>query len=153
MIRTNIGNLKNINVGPMCRIGDFVFSPSTPAELEGQVPLAFIYVINEVAKMMVTQVTTEGASRVSAIDPIGVVVASAFANATTMYQNKSFLDIFVVRLSKGNPVLRGEVGPENTDEDRIRLGWKYEDGNWESSENHINRIAGMCAGWASLACR
>lgn len=154
MIRTNVGQLKNITVGPMVRISDYVFMPcKNPADLEGQVPLAFMYIVNEVAKMMVKQVTTEGASRVSAIDPVGVVVASAFAHPATMYNTKSFMDVFIARLHKNNPILRGVTGPELTNEDRIRLGWKHDDGKWESDEDHINRIAGQCAGWASLACR
>ncbi|KAL7276343.1 hypothetical protein RUND412_000684 [Rhizina undulata] len=131
---------------------DFFLYPDESSNV--QIPVAFIWMVNELAKMVVKQVESECAIKPENADPIGVAVISAFADNSLLINGKSFIDIIIARLLKRNPILRGEVGPEDTKQDRIRLGWILdENGQWETEEEHINRLVGLTAGYTAIAGR
>ncbi|RPB03701.1 GLE1-domain-containing protein [Choiromyces venosus 120613-1] len=118
------------------------------------VPVAFIWTVNELAKLLVMQVISECAMKPGTADPIGVAVISTFADERLLVNGHSFIDIVIARLLKKNPILTGELGPEATEGDRKRLGWiQEEDGTWESEENHVNRMVGLAAGFTAIAGR
>lgn len=118
------------------------------------VPIAFVWTVNELAKMLVRQVEAECSIKPETADPIGITIIAAFASDELTINGKSFIDIIIARLLKRNPILRGELGPEDTEPDRKRLGWKVdEDGKWEAEETHINSLVGLTAGYAAIAGR
>lgn len=121
---------------------------------DASVPIAFVWTVNELAKMLVRQVEAECSIKPETADPIGITIIAAFASDELTINGKSFIDIIIARLLKRNPILRGELGPEDTEPDRKRLGWKVdEDGKWEVEETHINSLVGLTAGYAAIAGR
>lgn len=132
--------------GPKVSASNYIFTP--PLE-DFQVPVAFIWTANELAKMAVRQVVQECTSKPEAADPIGVVVAAVFADPKYLVGGKSFVDIFVARFLKRNPILMGEDGPDNTAADKIRLGMK----EGEIEDAYVGRIQALTAGYAAIAGR
>ena len=144
--------LRNDQEGPMISANDFFLNQDPSCDIP--VPVAFVWTVNELAKLLVMQVINECAMKPGTADPIGVAVISAFADERLLVNGHSFIDIVIARLLKKNPILTGELGPEATESDRKRLGWiQEEDGTWESEENHVNRMVGLTAGYTAIAGR
>lgn len=123
--------------------------PKPPA----QVPLVFIWMINELGKMVVRQVEAESAVSIKTANPIGVAVVSALAREGLLANNKSFIDVIVARLWKKCPILQGVLGPEDTVGQMQALGWKKLGDQWEGDEAHVNRMVGYVAGFSAIAGR
>lgn len=144
--------LRNDQDGPMISANEFFLNQDPSCDIP--VPVAFVWTVNELAKLLVMQVINECAMKPGTADPIGVAVISAFADERLLVNGHSFIDIVIARLLKKNPLLIGELGPEATESDRKRLGWIQEgDGTWESEENHVNRMVGLTAGYTAIAGR
>ena len=120
-----------------------------------KVPLVFIWMINELGKMVVRQVETESSVAIKTANPIGVAVVSALARDPLLANGRSFIDIIVARLWKKCPILQGVLGPEDTPRAREALGWiKTKPGDqWEGDEAHVNRMVGYTAGFAAIGGR
>lgn len=118
-----------------------------------QVPLAYIWIINEFAKMVARQVEAECSVSLQTANPIGVAVVSSFAREPLMANHRSFVDIIIVRLWKKCPILQGALGPEDTAAKQAALGWQKSGDVMESDEEHVSRMAGYCAGFAAIAGR
>lgn len=125
-----------------------------PAPQDIMVPITFVWIVNQLAKMAKHQLLQECSSKTDAADPIGVVIASVFADPKYCPGGRSFVDIFVARLLKTNPILRGEMGPDATDADRERLGWKKDaNGLTESEAEYSGRMQALTAGFVAIAAR
>lgn len=136
----------------MISANNFFLTPDPNSDV--LIPIAFVWAVNELAKLLVKQVEAECSIKPETADPIGITIIATFANADLTINGKSFIDIIIARLLKRNPILRGELGPENTEAGRKRLGWKVdEDGKWEAEEAHINSLVGLTAGYAAIAGR
>lgn len=138
--------------GPSASLSQYIFDP-LPADV--QVSVGFIWIINELAKMAVAQVLQECTSSHESADPVGVVIASVFADSKFAIGGKPLIDVVIARFCKRCPIITGEVGPCNTKADRIRLGWKVEE-NGEITENegaYIGRMQAYTAGFVSIAGR
>lgn len=127
--------------------------PRLPVKPPTQVPLVFVWMINELGKMVVRQVEAESAVSIKTANPIGVAVVSSLAREQLLANGKSFIDIIISRLWKKCPILRGVLGPEETVGQRIALGWQKKTSEWEGDELHVNRMVGYCAGFAAIAGR
>jgi nucleoporin GLE1 len=141
--------------GPTVSSHMFFLTVPNPPPADVQVPIIFIYVLNMVAKMVVKQIVQEAGSSTRSADPIGVILSSTFADPEFCVEGKSFIDIFVARLLKANPILRGELGPvEDNVPDRRRLGWRQlPSGNWETEEDYGSRIQALTSGYVAIAGR
>lgn len=133
----------------------FLFYP--PAQ-DFAVPVAYIWVVNELAKMAVRQINQECTVKADAADPIGVVIAAISADPKYSPGGRSLIDIFIARFLKRNPILLGADGPDATDADRARLGWKKvvsSEGGvaTEREDEYIGRIQSYTAGFVALAGR
>jgi len=118
------------------------------------VPVTFVWTVNELAKMATRQLLQECTSKAEAADPIGVVIAGIFADPKYSPGGRSFVDIFVARFLKRNPILLGELGPDATEVDRERLGWiKDADGSTESEDSYSGRMQALTAGFVAIAAR
>lgn len=138
--------------GPAVSASNFFFNPNQTSDVP--IPIAFVWAVNELAKLLVKQVEAECSIKPETADPIGITIISTFAGEGLTVNGNSFIDIIVARLLKKNAILRGELGPEDTEPDRKRLGWKLdEDGKWETDEAHINSLVGLTAGYAAIAGR
>lgn len=140
---------------PPVEASSFLFNPPPQAFA---IPIAYIWVVNELAKMAVRQVNQECTFKTDAADPIGVVIAAIFADPKYSPGGKSLIDIFIARFLKRNPILLGAEGPDATDADRARLGWKKVassegDAATEREDEYIGRIQSYTAGFVALAGR
>jgi nucleoporin GLE1 len=118
------------------------------------VPVTFLWIVNELAKMAVRQVLQECTSKADAADPIGVVIAAIFADPKYSPGGKSLIDIFIARFLKRNPIHLGEDGPDATDADRARLGWKKDEaGETEREDAYAGRMQAYTAGYVAIAGR
>ena len=147
--------IKESGVGPMVDASIFQLNrdPRLPAKPPAQVPLVFVWMINELGKMVARQVETESAVSIKTANPIGIAVVSSLAREQLLANSRSFIDIIIARLWKRCPILQGVLGPEETVGQRMALGWQKKTGEWEGDEQHVNRMVGYCAGFAAIAGR
>jgi len=118
------------------------------------VPIPFVWTVNQLAKLAMYQLLQECTSKSDAADPMGVVIAGIFADPKYCPGGRSLIDIFVARFLKWNPILLGQLGPDNTEADRERLGWKRDkDGSMESEESYGGRMQALTAGFVAIAAR
>ncbi|KAG0130114.1 GLE1-like protein-domain-containing protein [Tuber indicum] len=151
-LKNTFVDLRSDQEGPMISANDFFLNQDPSCDVP--VPVAFVWTVNELAKLLVKQVVNECAMKPVTADPIGVAVISTFADERLLVNGHSFIDIVIARLLKKTPILTGELGPETTEGDRKRLGWiQGEDGTWETEENHVNRMVGLTAGYTAIAGR
>ncbi|KAF8477519.1 GLE1-like protein-domain-containing protein [Kalaharituber pfeilii] len=141
--------------GALVEAGTFQLNrdPRIEAKPPSEVPLVFIWLVNELGKMVARQVEAESAVSIKTANPIGVAVVSALARETLLANGRSFIDIIVARLWKKCPILQGALGPEDTVGSREALGWIKVGDQWESDEAHVNRMVGYSAGFAAIAGR
>lgn len=128
------------------------------AQTTDQVPYVYVWLLNELGKMVVDQFEAESAVSSNTATPIGICISSALARPNTGANGHSFLDIILARLWKHNAILRGELAPVNpaapNESELVRLGYRRDDsGAWEKEEDYGNRLSGLCAGYASIASR
>ncbi|KAF8420819.1 GLE1-like protein-domain-containing protein [Tirmania nivea] len=154
-IVNTLAEIKGSGVGPMVDASIFQLNrdPRLPVKPPAQVPLVFVWMINELGKMVVRQVEAESAVSIKTANPIGVAVVSSLARDLLLANGRSFIDIIIARLWKKCPILQGVLGPEETVGQRMALGWQKKAGEWEGDEQHINRMVGYCAGFAAIAGR
>ncbi|KAI5811667.1 GLE1-like protein-domain-containing protein [Peziza echinospora] len=157
IIQTLTDILKTEANGPMVDAALFQLprDPRFEAKPPFQVPIAFIWMLNEFGKMVVRQVEAESAVSIKTANPIGVAVVSSLAREALMANGKSFIDIVIARLWKKCPILQGVLGPEDTERQMEGLGWRRVGGGtqWEGDEAHVNRMVGYCAGFSAIAGR
>lgn len=118
-----------------------------------QLPSAFIYLLSHLAKAIIYQFTSEVGVNPKSAEPIGIVTAHIFSNPAFHWRGKSLIDILIAKFRVSCPVLFGASGSEKTERGRIAIGWRKEDGGWVSEQTHMDRMAGLGAGYASIALR
>lgn len=119
-----------------------------------QLPMLFIYLLNQFAKAVVAQFIDEAGVSPKAAEPIGIVVASMFSNPDLCWRGHTLIDILMAKMRVVCPVLWGIRGNEKTEQGRARLGWKKDDGgSWVPEQMHNTRMTGLGAGYAAIALR
>ncbi|KAL0261083.1 hypothetical protein SLS55_004779 [Diplodia seriata] len=130
---------------------------STQAELPPgpcDVPALLIFLFNHFAKAIVNQLVSEAGVNIKAADPIGIIAVSILGYPQYCINQKVPLtDILLAKYHKCCGVLFGMYGPEGTERGRQRLGWRRIGTQWCSGQDHLERMTGLGAGWASLALR
>ncbi|KAL8741307.1 MAG: hypothetical protein Q9190_006070 [Brigantiaea leucoxantha] len=122
---------------------------------DAQAPALVIYLLNHFAKAVVSQYINEASVSPKLADPIGTIASSIFAMEEFKCNGVSLIDVLIAKLHVVCPPLFGIYGDENTTEGRNRLGWWREEpgGSWVSDQRHWDRMAGLGAGFASIALR
>ncbi|EOD51869.1 putative rna export mediator gle1 protein [Neofusicoccum parvum UCRNP2] len=137
-------------------VKQFLASP-TQAQLPPgpcEISALLVFLFNHFAKAIVNQLASEAGVNIKAADPIGIVAVSVLGNPQFCINNKIPLtDILLAKYHKSCGVLFGIYGPEKTERGRTRLGWRQNEGRWCSDQDHLERMTGLGAGWASLALR
>jgi nucleoporin GLE1 len=118
-----------------------------------QLPMLFIYLLNQFSKAVVAQFVDEAGVSPRAAEPIGIVVASIFSNPELCWRGHSMIDILMAKMRVVCPVLWGIRGSEKTEQGRARLGWKKHDGEWVPEQLHNTRMTGLGAGYAAISLR
>ncbi|KAG6008050.1 hypothetical protein E4U21_005063 [Claviceps maximensis] len=143
---------------PMVDASQFVATPRPPASVDGPnngptLPSMFVYLINMIAKNIIRQFINECRADPKAADPIGVFTAQIFSHQDFSWRGQSLMDIVIAKFRIACPVLFGSRGNEKLEGGRIALGWKKEGPSWIPEQKHNDRMAGLGAGFASIALR
>jgi nucleoporin GLE1 len=119
-----------------------------------QLPMLFIYLLNQFSKAVVAQFIDEAGVSPRAAEPIGIVVASMFSNPDLCWRGHTMIDILMAKMRVVCPVLWGIRGNEKTEQGRARLGWKKDEGgSWVPEQMHNTRMTGLGAGYAAISLR
>lgn len=116
-----------------------------------------IYGLNIFAKAVVNQWAREASAKPDTADPPGIMATYLFGIDDFKIYGHTLLHILLAKFHKACPILFGVYGNEATEAGRERLGWRKEDDNgskrWVSEQTHNDRMAGLAAGYASIALR
>jgi nucleoporin GLE1 len=127
--------------------------PDPQATYNDKLPLMFIYLLSAVSKAAISQFAQEASSNPKAADPIGILVVKIFSHPGYYWRGKTLIDIVIAKFRVVLPVVFGIRGNDNTEEGRARIGWRRVDGQWATEQDHQDRMAGLAAGYASIALR
>lgn len=135
-----------------------MFLASRPQQADTQAPALLLYLLNILAKAVISQFIDEGGVSPKAADPVGIVASHIFAISEFRWNGSSLIDILIAKMHVVCPVIWGIYGDESTKEGKLRLGWWQEDKDsktptWVSSQEHNQRMTGLGAGFAALAMR
>lgn len=134
----------------------FLANPPSPLpSSDTKAPGLLIYLVNILAKAVISQFINEAGVSPKTADPVGVLASNIFALDDFRWQGISLIDILISKMHVVCPVLWGIYGDESTAEGKSRLGWSREEenGHWVSEQRHQERMTGLGAGFASLALR
>ncbi|GAW18912.1 hypothetical protein ANO14919_083950 [Xylariales sp. No.14919] len=120
---------------------------------EAQLPSLFLYLLNIFSKTIVNQFINECGAQPKAADPLGVIAAQIFSNKAYQWRGKTLIDILMAKYRVACPVLFGYHGSENTEQGRIRLGWKRNGAGWAPEQQHIDKMKGLAVGYAAISLR
>ncbi|GAB0132623.1 hypothetical protein EsDP_00001052 [Epichloe bromicola] len=148
---------------PMVDGSRFVATPRQPSTEDvpnngPTIPSLFVYIMNIIAKGIITQFIDECGVKPRAADPIGVFTAQVFSHKDFSWRGQSLIDILLAKFRVVCPVLFGSRGNDESERGKQALGWKrarIEDGlsSWVTEKNHNDRMAGLGAGFASISLR
>ncbi|KAI0205122.1 GLE1-domain-containing protein [Astrocystis sublimbata] len=120
---------------------------------EPQLPSLFLYLLNIFAKTIINQFINECGAQPKAADPLGVICAHIFSNKAYLWRGKTLIDILMAKYRVACPVLFGYHGSENTEQGRMRLGWRRDGTAWTPEQQHIDRMKGLAVGYAAISLR
>lgn len=108
--------------------------------------LAYKCLLNIVAKTLVSQAETEVVVRPAAAVPIATL-------AVQLMQQFPELDYFLsARVVKKCCFVLGHTCAVDTEQGRVRMGWRRAHGKWEPEVKYEERVGGICSVWAVM-CR
>lgn len=107
--------------------------------------LQYHWLLNFIAKALVSQAETEVTVKASAAVPLG------FLAATFLSTYPEFDYYLLARLVKKCCFVIGYTGSIDSENGRLRMGWRRGgDGKWESEVKYEERVAGILSLWAVM---
>ncbi|KAK7207711.1 GLE1-like protein-domain-containing protein [Myxozyma melibiosi] len=106
--------------------------------------LAYRYVLNAFSKAVVDQAETETIVSPTSAFPLGTLCIYL------MSQHPLLRDLLIARFVKKCPYVIGYTCPINTEEGRIRMGYKRVDDKWEDETQYCERMGGIMMVWAAM---
>lgn len=103
------------------------------------------FILNFVAKAVVAQAETEVTVKPSAALPLARLTEKLMA---TFAELEYYL---AARFVKKCPYIIGFTCSIDSEEGRVKMGWKRVETKWEQENKYEERVAGICAVWAVLA--
>lgn len=114
-------------------------------DAKGYNNLAYQWLMNFFCKAVVSQAETEATVAPQAALPL------ALFTLNTVIAHPEMKEFLMARFIKKCPHIIGYASTVETEEGRIRMGWKRSsDGKWEEDSQYSERIAGMVSVWAAL---
>lgn len=108
-------------------------------------PLAYKWILNFIAKAVVAQAEAEVTVKPTAAIPLARLTAY-------LLNHLEGLDYYLcARFAKKCAFIIGYTCPIDTEEGRVRMGWKRSDGKWESEVKYEERVGGIATVWAVMA--
>jgi nucleoporin GLE1 len=123
--------------------------PKEGAKYNGKMPSLFLYALNILVKIIVSQAISEVPANRGIAAPLSLLSHWVFSDPTLHWRGTSFIDILIAKFYVNCPALFGARGNENTAEGRAKLGWKAGVGE----EVHMSQMTGMASTYAALATR
>ncbi|KAI4736669.1 GLE1-domain-containing protein [Aureobasidium sp. EXF-12298] len=119
--------------------------------LERRMPLALIYLLNTIAKTVISQFCNDN---IATVDALAIVLVTVFSKTEFLFNGTtSLIDILLAKYHVVCPVLFGIYGNEKTAAGRVRLGWWKDDDDFVDSEVHKNRMLGLATGYGCISLR
>lgn len=107
--------------------------------------LAYKWILNFIAKAIVSQAETEVTVKPTAALPLARLSMHLLYNLDGLY------DFLCPRFVKKCCLIIGFTCPIDTEEGRIRMGWRRHESKWEPEVKYEERIGGICSVWAVMA--
>lgn len=107
--------------------------------------LAYNWILNFISKAIVSQAETEVTVKPTAALPLARLSMHLLHNLDGLY------DYLCPRFVKKCCFIIGFSCPIDTEEGRIRMGWRRNDSKWESEVKYEERVGGICSVWAVMA--
>ncbi|KAG9955381.1 GLE1-domain-containing protein, partial [Aureobasidium melanogenum] len=130
---------------PTINVTPFLANP--PDNSERHMPLALVYLLNLISKLVINQFCSDN---IATIDALAIVLVTVFSKPEYLHNGTtSLIDILLAKYHVVCPVLFGIYGNEKTDEGKQRVGW------WDyvGLEDHKKRMAGLATGYGCLSLR
>lgn len=107
--------------------------------------LAYNWILNFISKAIVSQAETEVTVKPTAALPLARLSMHLLHNLPGLY------DFLCPRFVKKCCFIIGFTCPIDTEEGRIRMGWRRNDSKWEPEVKYEERVGGICSVWAVMA--
>ncbi|KAG9960722.1 GLE1-domain-containing protein, partial [Aureobasidium melanogenum] len=140
-----LNEVLNSHPEPTINVTPFLANP--PDNSERHMPLALVYLLNLISKLVINQFCSDN---IATIDALAIVLVTVFSKPEYLHNGTtSLIDILLAKYHVVCPVLFGIYGNEKTDEGKQRIGW------WDyiSLEDHKTRMAGLATGYGCLSLR
>ncbi|KAK6202725.1 GLE1-like protein-domain-containing protein [Scheffersomyces amazonensis] len=108
------------------------------------IPLAHKWILNFIAKAIVDQAETEVIVKPTAALPLAHLARSL------LQEFPEFEFYLNARFIKKCPYIIGYACSIDSEQGRIRMGWKRKDGKWEDEVKYDERVSGICTVWATM---
>ena len=138
---------------PTIDVTQFLVQNQQPPDSNTQGPACLVFLLNHLAKNVISQFVSESSIDPKMADITGVLAVTIFARPQYLFNGQSLIDILWAKYHKHCPILFGMNGSEKTQKGRLRIGWHTEGGAFVASEAHYNRMAGLSAGFAAITLR
>ncbi|ANB12105.1 nucleoporin GLE1 [Sugiyamaella lignohabitans] len=106
--------------------------------------LTYLWLLNFFAKGVVAQAETETIVAVQSAVPLGTLATFCMA------QFPELVDLLLARFVKKCPQVIGYSCNIDTEEGRIRMGYKRKNEKWEDDAVYSERVSGMCSVWTVI---
>jgi nucleoporin GLE1 len=105
---------------------------------------AYLWLLNFLSKSIVSQAETETTVSVNSAVPLGLLAV------LIMQENPQMKELLIARFVKKCPHVIGYSCGIDTEEGRVRMGYRRINEKWEDDAVYSERIAGMCSVWAVM---
>jgi len=114
-------------------------------------PLALVYLLNTIAKTVISQFCNDN---IATVDALAIVLVTVFSKKEFLFNGTtSLIDILLAKYHVVCPVLFGIFGDEKTAAGRERIGWWRDGDDFIDSEVHKNRMLGLATGYGCISLR
>lgn len=151
-LKKNVNALKrkiNIKLGQlsnsMSQLNQISRDVASLAKLTSANALAYNWILNFISKAIVSQAETEVTVKPTAALPLARLSVYLLHDLDGLY------DYLCPRFVKKCCFVIGYTCPIDTEEGRIRMGWRRTDNKWEPEVKYEERVGGICTVWAVMA--
>lgn len=118
----------------------------TVEECQNMHELVYMWILNFFSKSLIAQAEAETTVSIQSALPLGTLAAMM------MVRFKELPKLLIARFVKKCPMVIGYSCAIDTEEGRLRMGWKRSssEGKWEDPTQYSERLAGICAVWTVL---
>ncbi|KAK9325206.1 GLE1-like protein-domain-containing protein [Lipomyces orientalis] len=113
-------------------------------EAQGKSNLCYKWLLNFLSKSIVSQAETETTVSPSSAFPLGTLAVFM------MSKHDVLRDLLIARFVKKCPYVVGYTCSVDTEEGRIRMGYKRIEGKWEDDAMYCERMGGMASVWGVM---